>query len=103
MRRAGSFCWLTLPFKQLGQRSPGFKEGCAILTRSAPRYAAAPLRPCPGFGFFPLGVALGGGELPWGVAPTPAFSRTFRVFSVLGFANSARKRLMVYLFPRSFR
>src|SRR5438876_11154096 len=94
MHSAGSFCSYTLPFKHSGQRSPGFKEACAILIRRAPRYALVPLRPCPGFLF----SFCFGGELLGGGALIPACSSTLLVFSVLGFANSARSWLIVVFF-----
>ena len=62
--------------------------------RSAPRYAWAPLRPCPGFGG---SFALEGGGFCGGTL-IPACSSTLLVFSVLGFDNSARSRLIVVFF-----
>src|SRR5271169_5304577 len=94
MRSAGSFCTYTFPFKHSGQWSAGFKEACAILIRRAPPYAGAPFRPCPGLG---EPGAFGGGLL-FGGALIPACSSTLLVFSVLGFPNSARRRLIVVFF-----
>src|SRR5438094_4118293 len=54
--------------------------------RRAPRYAAAPFRPCPGFGFAFARGLFGGGS-------RPACSRTLLVFSVPGFTSKARSWL----------
>src|SRR3954447_840604 len=69
-----------LPLAQSGQRSPCAIFGCATSTFFAPRYASAPLRPCPFDGFR-------GGRSPSDAALSGSLN-TELVFSVLDRGSS---------------
>src|ERR1017187_398878 len=77
----GSRCGYTLPrHRASGHGLPAFNDACGTATLRAPRYATAPLRPCPAVTRWEACETPGGLLSPLSM---PAFLSTLLVFSVL--------------------